>query len=258
MDNLGNPDRRDVKPSGTRSLGAETEGALLAYCGRVELPVLTPGSKSDTRDETAGRLAFKKRWRSWNRAFHRDAGHLAVGLTLIYAVSGLAVNHIYDWDPSFTSFQHNVELGAPLEGNDQAIAQTVLARLEVQTTPTDVDRISPDELEIILPNRTLHVTPSTGHVLDEGQKPRLLLRLANWLHVNRGKKAWNYVADTYAVGLILLAISGILMLPGRKGLIGRGGIFLLLGIAIPIAYVQWSGGPGKEVRQPPAAARNPG
>jgi hypothetical protein len=33
------------------------------------------------------------------------------------------------------------------------------------------------------------------------------------------------------------------MLPGKKGLIGRGGIFVVLGIAIPVVYVTWSGGP---------------
>jgi hypothetical protein len=69
------------------------------------------------------------------------------------------------------------------------------------------------------------------------------LRVANWLHLNRGKKAWTYVADTYAVGLILLALSGVLLLPGRKGLIGRGGILVLVGAAIPVIYVHLSGGP---------------
>ena len=97
--------------------------------------------------------------------------------------------------------------------------------------------------EIVLAQRTLHVTPSTGRVFEEGQRPRLLLRVANWLHLNRGKKAWTYVADTYAAGLLLLALSGMLMLPGRKGLFGRGGLLVLLGAAIPILYVQLSGGP---------------
>jgi len=36
---------------------------------------------------------IKKRWRSWLRAVHRDFGYLAVGFTIIYAVSGLAINH---------------------------------------------------------------------------------------------------------------------------------------------------------------------
>jgi hypothetical protein len=69
------------------------------------------------------------------------------------------------------------------------------------------------------------------------------LRAANWLHLNRGKKAWTLVADTYAVMLLYLAISGLFMIPGRKGLLGRGAVIAALGAAVPVGYVVFSGGP---------------
>jgi len=187
----------------------------------------------------------KFQWRGLLRTVHRDAGNLAIGLTVIYALSGLAVNHISTdgWDPNFTNYQRTHELGGPLEGEDQAVTDRVLARLDIRDKPTEVYRAAPAELEISFKQRTLHVNTETGKVLDEGQNPRFFLRMANWLHLNRGKKAWTYVADGYAAALLLLAFSGMFMLPGRKGLIGRGGIFVLLGIAIPVVYVTWSGGP---------------
>ena len=200
-------------------------------------------SASDAAVVRAGERGIAKRWRSWVRAIHRDLGMVAVGLTVIYALSGLAVNHISDWDPNFVNFEQTHELGGPLTGSDDQIAAAVLGRLDVSAKPSEVYRASEDQLEIVLDQRTLHVTPSTGRVFEEGQRPRLLLRVANWLHLNRGKKAWTYVADTYAAGLLLLALSGMLMLPGRKGLFGRGGVLVLLGAAIPILYVQLSGGP---------------
>ena len=46
------------------------------------------------------------------------------------------------------------------------------------------------ELDITFDKRSFHVNPETGHVDDEGQKPRFFLRFANWLHLNRGKKQW--------------------------------------------------------------------
>lgn len=177
------------------------------------------------------------------RAVHADLGHFAVGLTFVYALSGLAVNHIADWDPNFTSYERVHELGTPLAGDDQAIARAALERLAIRAEPQEVYRAAPDQLEVVLDRRTLHVTPSTGRVIDEGQEPRLLLRAANWLHLNRGKKAWTYVADTYAAGLLALAVSGALMLPGRRGLLGRGGIWLLAGVLVPVLYVHLSGGP---------------
>jgi hypothetical protein len=182
-------------------------------------------------------------WRGWLRAIHRDAGHLAVGLTFVYALSGIAVNHIADWEPSFTTYQEAHELGGPVAGSDEEAGAAVLARLGVTETPRDVYRAAPDDLQIVFDKRTLHVNTANGHVLDEGQRPRFFLRVANWLHLNRGKRAWTYVADAYAGGLILLAISGLFLTPGRKGLWGRGGVLLVLGAALPVAYVELSGGP---------------
>ena len=42
-----------------------------------------------------------KKIRKWNRVIHRDLGYLAVGLTLIYAISGFVVNHVQDWNPNY-------------------------------------------------------------------------------------------------------------------------------------------------------------
>jgi hypothetical protein len=182
-------------------------------------------------------------WRAWLRALHRDFGYTAVGLTVIYALSGLAVNHIGDWDPSFANFTATHELG-PLTGqSDDAIAKLAASRLGIRGDASDVYHSSDTELDITFDHRTLHVNPETGHIDEEGQKPRFFLRVANWLHLNRGKRAWRYVADTYAVALLFLATSGMFMIAGKRGLLGRGAFFVLLGAAIPTAYVVLSGGP---------------
>jgi hypothetical protein len=194
----------------------------------------------------AGRFS----WRAVNRAIHRDAGHLAVGLTFVYALSGIAVNHIADWEPNFESYQREIELGGPVSGSNEEAAATAMERLGVKGPARDLYRAAPDELEVTLDKRTLHVNTKTGHVLDEGQQPRFFLRVANWLHLNRGKKSWTIVADIYAAGLLLLALSGILINPGRKGLFGRGGLLILVGASVPMAYVQLSGGPEHQSGRP--------
>lgn len=181
--------------------------------------------------------------RPWIRAIHRDAGYFVVGLTIVYALSGLAVNHIADWNPSFEPISRTHELGAPLPKEPEQASRKVLAALEIRENPLEVTPAGDDLIEIVLERRTLHVTPSTGKVLEEGEEPRFFLRAANWLHLNRGKKAWTYVADAYAVLLLYLAISGLFMIPGRKGLLGRGALIAALGAAVPIGYVVLSGGP---------------
>jgi hypothetical protein len=171
------------------------------------------------------------------RALHRDGGYLVVGLTMVYAASGLAVNHIGDWDPNFRTYEDSHELGGPLRGEDDAVAQTVLKKLGIRESPREVFRAEDDLLDITFDKRSLHVTLSTGRVIDQAQKPRFLLRAANYLHLNRGKKAWKYIADTYAAILLFLAFSGIFMLKGRKGFFGRGLILVGIGIAVPVLYV---------------------
>jgi hypothetical protein len=205
---------------------------------------MADGAAPPAEAPRAAKTSKKKfAWRAWLRAAHRDVGYVAVGLTFIYALSGLAVNHITDWadgDPSFVEVQSTRELG-PLAGDDQAIADDVRRRLGIAASPREVYRESRDDLEVLFDKRTLHVNPGTGRVVDEGRRPRLFLRVANWLHLNRGKKAWTYVADMYAAALLLLATSGMFMIAGRKGLLGRGAFLVGLGIAIPVVYVTLAG-----------------
>jgi hypothetical protein len=182
-------------------------------------------------------------WRPWLRAMHRDIGYVAVGLTFVYALSGLAVNHLTDWsdgDASFKTYSTSHEVG-PLKGEDQAIADELRKRFAIKETPRELYRPTPDELEVIFDKRSLHVSTATGHVVDEGQKPRFILRVSNWLHLNRGKKAWTYFADGYAAGLLLLAMSGMFMIAGKKGFFGRGAVLVAAGIAIPVLYVTLAG-----------------
>jgi uncharacterized protein len=191
----------------------------------------------------AAQVRKKQHWRPWLRAMHRDIGYIAVGLTFIYALSGLAVNHLTDWsdgDASFKTYSTSHEMG-PLTGEDQAIADALRGRLGIKETPREIYRQSPDELDVIFDKRSLHANTTTGHVVDEGQKPRFILRVANWLHLNRGKKAWTYVADGYAASLLILALSGMFMIAGKKGLLGRGAVLVGLGIAIPVLYVTFAG-----------------
>jgi hypothetical protein len=197
-------------------------------------PPADPAIRSPTRKSI--------KWRPWLRAIHRDVGYFVVGLTFIYALSGLAVNHIADWDPNFHQIDRTHELGRALSGSDDQIKSQVLSSLAIDEPASEIYRAG-NSLEIVLESRTLHVDTSSGHVVEEGQQPRFFLRLANWLHLNRGKKAWTIVADGYAIFLLLLATSGLFMIPGRKGLLGRGALIVTAGALLPALYVVLSGGP---------------
>lgn len=202
--------------------------------------------------------ALRRRWRGWLRAIHRDLGYLAVGLTVIYALSGLAINHIGTdgWDPNFHSYQRERRI-APIAADvadDVALAQA-RAALGVGA-PRSWYRAG-DELRLEYDSKQFVVIGDSGTVIEQGREPRFFLRVANWLHYNRGKKAWTYVADAYALLLLYLAASGLFMIKGRNGLRWRGAALAAAGISVPILYVVWSGGPEAANRggsRPPAAA----
>ncbi|MEM6990547.1 MAG: PepSY-associated TM helix domain-containing protein [Myxococcota bacterium] len=199
------------------------------------------GEAEEPRATPKRRKRFK--WRAWLRALHRDFGYVAVGLTFIYALSGLAVNHIADWDPSFVNFEREFTVPGPLPTADDAAAAKVLEHAGITETPADVYRVTDELLEITLEESTLHVTMPGGQVFEEGRSPRPFLRIANWLHLNRGKKAWTWFADAYAFVLVFLATSGMFMIAGKKGLLGRGAFLVGLGVLAPVAYLVYFGSP---------------
>lgn len=181
-------------------------------------------------------LVVKKRWRAWLRAFHRDFGYLAIGFTVIYAISGIAQNHIEDWgDVSYKTFESTRTIDAIPDEVPDPVAIKKIASLVDFGTPTATFRAG-DEIRLEYANGS-KVTAIGTQVTIQGRERRAFIGAANWLHTARQKKGWKYVADIYAVLLLYLAISGIFMIKGKLGLKGRGAILISLGVAVPVCAV---------------------
>jgi hypothetical protein len=188
-------------------------------------------------------LHLRKRWRAWLRAIHRDVGYAAVGLTFVYALSGIAINHIGQWDPNFKSVVTHHQLAGKLPADEKLAVTQVMKELGVEEGVRDGYYDTDGTLLITTDERTLVVDPKTLDTIEKAEEPRFFLRLANWLHYNRGKSAWTYIADGYAVFLLFLATSGVFMLKGKKGFLGRGAVLIAIGSSVPLLYVHFSGGP---------------
>ncbi len=203
-----------------------------------------PEPRTPGRKPHLGQLV-KKRWRAWLRAVHRDVGYLAVGFTIIYALSGLAMNHLEDWDPNFRSSEVQLRI-TPISDeltDDEAVAR-IAAAAGMSGPPSDVLRAG-DEVRLEYPDGS-KVTAIADTVTVQKRESRFFFRIANWLHATRGKAAWKYIADAYAVLLLYLAISGIFMIKGRLGLRWRGTLLIGVGLAVPLAYIVIAGGPDSQ------------
>lgn len=227
------------------------------------MPEVAEPSVNAPRGARRGGLAgvIRKRWRAWLRAVHRDIGYLAVGFTVIYALSGIAMNHIDDWDPNFHATEISLPIAPIADDVSDAEATRRLATAAGVTAKLDDVYRAGDEVRLSYADGT-KLTAIGSTLTIQHRRDRLFFRVADWLHATRGKQAWKFIADAYAVLLLYLAISGIFMIKGRLGLRWRGAALISLGLALPLGYIVISGGPGAQkterVAQRPGEVDQPG
>ena len=185
------------------------------------------------------------KWRKLFRVTHRDVGYVVVALTLAYSISGVAVNHIEDWNPNYRFEESSFSLDA-LEVKGEypdidldALRDETITRLDVDPktvrghfleSPTRFQVFMDEGGEIVL-------DPKTG----QGEIKRVITRAGlyefNVLHLNTLKGVWTYIADLFALALIFLALTGLFMNKGKTGLSGRGKWFVGAGLLVPAAFI---------------------
>ncbi len=174
-------------------------------------------------------------WRRWNIAVHRDLGYLAAALTIAYAISGIAVNHIADWNPNYRVSKTFTTIAPVTDSTAEAIVATARDRLQLSETPRSTFRPDPNTVQLFYKGTTYHVDLPTGKVMVEATVPRPVLFEMNQLHLNHAKRAWTWIADVYALALLLLAVTGLFVLKGRLGITGRGAWLTAAGL-LPVVY----------------------
>ena len=178
-------------------------------------------------------------WRKLFRALHRDIGYVVVSLTLAYALSGLAVNHIDDWNPSYRFAERAVDIGPVPDGPLDARAAHVVERLALDRRAVRGHfQETEHELRVFLAEgQEARVDLRTGRGQMKTLDRRAVLFEVNSLHLNNLKGIWTWVADLFAIALIVLAITGVTMMKGARGLAGRGKYFIAAGLTVPVGFI---------------------
>lgn len=182
---------------------------------------------------------MKLKLREWIRILHRDIGYIAAGLTVVYAISGVAVNHVDEWNPNYSieTIQSKIN---PIPDSLSQSPETVAGILQLLGENGNIKntfRPNPETLHIFVEGNTIEVNLITGDVRQEKVTSRTIIRETNFLHLNAPKKVWTYIADLFAVALAFLAISGLFMIKGKKGITGRGAWLTAAGVLIPIIFL---------------------
>jgi hypothetical protein len=181
----------------------------------------------------------KHKWRRWNNILHRDIGYLAVGLTLVYGISGVAVNHAADWNPSYALEKRVLEIGPVTSTTRAGMIAEVREKLGLKETEENSFRPDPETLQLFYDGIAYSIDLPTGTVIVEETRHRPVLFEVNQLHLNAPKSVWTYIADLYAVALIVVAVTGLFVLKGRMGITGRGAWLTAAGVLLPAVYWVW-------------------
>ena len=177
--------------------------------------------------------------RKWSRILHRDFGYFFIGTTLIYALSGIALNHINDWNPNYSverkEFATQISLikDAQLKQRVEALVKEVTPREELKKYYFPKDHY----IKVFLGGgSSIVVNTNTGEGEVELLKKRAIFYHANFLHYNPSRW-WMWFSDIFAGALILLSVTSFFMVKGKNGITGRGGIYTALGFLIPILFL---------------------
>jgi len=180
----------------------------------------------------------EKKIRIFLRKWHRDIGFFIAGLTVIYAISGVAVNHIDDWNPSYTITKELLKADTlPRQyweaGNFDSI---ITAHLKLGEKPKEIFWQDEENVRLFYDGKTIDFNLATGELTIETTKGKPVLKEVNFLHLNKPKQVWTYVADVFAVLLAYLAISGVIMVKGKHGFGGRGKWIFIGGLLAPVIF----------------------
>jgi hypothetical protein len=176
-------------------------------------------------------------WRRVNRVVHRDAGYLVAGLTLLYAISGVAVNHRHDWNPSW-KIARETQRFEPLPVTDrETMAAALVQALDLPGPPRSSFRRAPERIELFYDGWTVEADVAAGVATVTRPRERWVLRDSNYLHLNEPKGAWTWFADAFSVLLGVLAITGLFVLRGATGLGGRGKWLVMAGLLPVVVFL---------------------
>ncbi|MCG8306105.1 MAG: PepSY-associated TM helix domain-containing protein [Cytophagales bacterium] len=178
-------------------------------------------------------------WRKLNNALHRDVGYFFFGMFIIYALSGIALNHIDDWDPNYIIDNKRVTVEPAKLGPSMSAAQVARLMEELNVNKKIKKHYFPNSrtLKVFLHGGALTLNIRTGHGFLETVGRRPLFYEVNYLHYNHTKSLWTWFSDIFAGGMILLAATGLFVLRGKKGFKKRGIWFVLIGILIPLLFL---------------------
>ncbi|WP_232319811.1 PepSY-associated TM helix domain-containing protein [Prosthecochloris sp. HL-130-GSB] len=173
--------------------------------------------------------------RKINAVLHRDLGYFFAALIIAYSLSGIALNHIDDWNPDFIVTKTTLDFDGSYDRqsvDDELIRQ--FSNMAGEESFRLYDFPSERQVKVYYKDATLLVDLAEGTGSYEKISRRPLFYQVNVLHRN-SVDWWKWASDIFALMLIIITLTGVIMLRGKNGFSGRGKWLASAGIVPPLA-----------------------
>lgn len=176
------------------------------------------------------------------RSLHRHLSYLFAGVVIVYALSGILMNHRDTLNPHYTA--KRIELSQALPNAPLApeqVSKSLLLPLleEIGEKGNYTKHYSPDPSTVkvfLKGGSSLEIDLRSGDATYDRLRRRPMLSQMVTLHYNPGRW-WTHFSDCFALALVIITLTGLFIAPGKKGLKGIGGIELIVGILVPLLFL---------------------
>lgn len=168
---------------------------------------------------------------------HRDLGYFIVGMTLVYSLSGIFLNHRHDFNPDYKiiteDFQTSITSDTPVS---EEVVKNALEGLEYDVTYKKHYMNNQGNIKVFIENGEVVINPQTGKGTMDYLQRRPVIFEMNMLHKATIGSLWKWVSDGMAVILLFVAVSGLFLLKGKRGFGRWGWWFTIAGIIVPLFF----------------------
>lgn len=175
-------------------------------------------------------------WSLKLRNWHRDFSYFYAGLLMAFSISGIALNHRHSWDARDYVYE-TIDISFDFPADDDEITDDFFQKsLKEQGVKLEFNgsAFRRGGYNLYFDKAYAYVDPETGKGSIERFRVRPILGQMVDLHKS-ASDAWVWYSDIFAICVLLICITGLVITKGRNGFKKRGWKLALIGVLIPSA-----------------------
>lgn len=171
------------------------------------------------------------------RILHRDLGYFIVGMTIVYCLSGIFLNHRHDFNPDYKIFitDFKVDIQNKTHYSDEEV-RAIIESINEDAVYKKHYLNNKGFIKVFIANGEAVFNPQTGEGTMQYLQKRPIIFGMNKLHKATLGTTWKWVSDIMAVILLFVAVSGLFLLKGKRGLRRWGWWWTIAGFIVPLIF----------------------